>query len=375
MTFLDCFAGGGLGRLGMEQAGHKCVGYIEIDKYARQAYEAYFDTKGEWSSHDIRTADPGDMPDFDCFLFGWPCQDNSIAGKRAGQGEGTRSGLLYKATGILRAKRPRYFIAENVKGLYTNTHGVDFYATIQEFTDSGYDVQWQLLNTIWFLPQNRERYFFVGNLRGTPCPEVFPIGENQEISAGEFTEEQEKQSVNCIVASQSKVSTCIKKTLVIKRAGGWRTTGYVEVSPTLRAHGTGGNDSIPIIVTQDRHELREHKGEGVPWLKARMATGGNNVPMIVQRSQSGTRRSPVCGTLRCEASRSSNFTVEDGDRLRRLTPLEYFRLQGAPDEYWRKAKEAGISDTQLYKIAGNGMSVPVVYEVARRLPERIEARG
>ncbi len=297
MIFLDCFAGGGLGRIGMGKAGHRCVGYIEIDKYARQAYEAYFDTAGEYTCHDIRTADPRDMPDFDCFLFGWPCQDNSIAGLRAGQKEGTRSGLLYNATGILRAKRPRYFIAENVKGLYTNTRGVDFYATIQEFTDSGYDVQWQLLNSIWFLPQNRERFYFVGHLAGTPRPEVFPIGEGNEISAQQ---------------SQGQWDSHGNKTLVIQRQGGYRNSQnglsvYQDSTGTLRAHPNGGNDSIPIVIQQR------------------------------------------------------------GGRLRRLTPLECFRLQGAPDEYFHKAKEAGISDTQLYKIAGNGMSVPVVYEIARKL--------
>ncbi len=378
MTFLDCFAGGGLGRIGMEQAGHKCAGYIEIDKYARKAYEAYFDTTGEYTSHDIRTADPEDMPGFDCLLFGWPCQDNSIAGKRAGQGEGTRSGLLYEATGILRAKRPRYFIAENVKGLYTNTRGVDFYKTIQEFADSGYDVQFQLLNTIWFLPQNRERFYFVGHLGGTPRPEVFPIGDSDEKHDETAKERRKGQAVNYLSVRQGANDFHGARTLVIHKnsiaerdsvhclTGGGHSAGY-------------HSDTDWLVVTQDRHELREHQGKGVPCLKARMATGGNNVPMIIQRSQSGTRRSPVCGTLRCgtlrcEASRSSNFTVEDGDRLRRLTPLECFRLQGAPDDYYYKATEAGISDTQLYKIAGNGMSVPVVYEIARRLLERIEAQ-
>ena len=367
MIFLDGFAGGGLGRLGMEMAGHKCAGYIEIDKYARQAYEAYFDTTGEYTGHDIRTADPRDMPDFDCFLFGWPCQDNSIAGLRSGQKEGTRSGLLYKATGILRAKRPRYFIAENVKGLYTNTRGVDFYKTIQEFTDSGYDVQWQLLNTIWFLPQNRERYYFVGNLRGTPRPKVFPIGENNETSAG--CDKERYQTTNCLGTRQYRQDNRGGRTVVLHRRGGYSKNSisqYEDTVPTLRAHGTGGNDSIPIIV--DMKAIYPNSTRSNPIRKGATATLDHNCNQaIIQRSQSGTRRSPHCGTLRCEASRSSNFTVEDGDRLRRLTPLECFRLQGAPDDYWLKAKEAGISDTQLYKIAGNGMSVPVVYEIARRL--------
>jgi DNA (cytosine-5)-methyltransferase 1 len=342
MIFLDAFAGGGLGRLGMEQAGWECAGYIEIDKYARQAYKAYFDTSGEWMCHDIRTADPVSMPGFDCLLGGWPCQDSSVAGLRRGL-EGDQSSLVFEYVRILRSKKPRYFIAEQPLGLYI-TNRRDFYTVIEAFAGAGYDVQWQILNTAAYLPQNRERFYFVGHLIGAvPRPQIFPIKGDDSLPAQPTADKQESQVANCL---------------------------------TVRQESRDNHGARTLVVIQDRHELRLHKTlNSTPALKARMGTGGNNMPMIVQRSQSGTRRSPTCGTLRCEASRSSNFTVEDGDRLRRLTPRECFRLQGAPEDYIDTVTSAGISDMQLYKIAGNAMSVPVVYEIARRLRASMQIEG
>jgi DNA (cytosine-5)-methyltransferase 1 len=164
-----------------------CVGFSEIDKYAIQIYKNHFPERTikigdeEITLHknygDASGVVPEEIPDFDLLTFGWPCQDNSIAGKRKGQSCDTRSGLLYQAVRILRAKKPKYFIAENVPGLFSVSEGRDFYETIRMFTDSGYDVQWQVLNTRWFLPQNRERIFFVGHLMSERRPEVFPVGE------------------------------------------------------------------------------------------------------------------------------------------------------------------------------------------------------
>lgn len=376
MTFIDLFSGAGGFRLGMEQAGHKCVGYCEIDKYARKAYEAYYDTEGEWTAHDVRAADPLLMPDFDCLTFGWPCQDNSVAGKRTGQREGTRSGLLFEATRILRVKKPRYFIAENVPGLFSVTNGRDFYKTIREFADTGYDVQWQVLNTRWFLPQNRERIFFVGHLGGTPRPQVFPIGEDDQLADGAISEGWEKQVVNCIDAGYWKgPDKHRERILIIHRHHG--TDGgvrrYIDVSPTLRGHGTGGPDHVPmVIVTQDRAEMRIHQTEGeVPCLKSRMGTGGNNVPMVIDMKAvypNSTRGEPVKtdGEIRT-LDHNCNQAISLGGKLRRLTPLECFRLQGFPDEFHHKARASRISDTQLYKMAGNAVSVPVVRAIAKRL--------
>jgi DNA (cytosine-5)-methyltransferase 1 len=392
LSFIDLFAGMGGFRRGMELAGHRCVGSCEIDKYARKAYAAYFNTEGEWFCDDVCAVDPGTMPDFDCLTFGWPCQDNSIAGKRAGQKCGTRSGLLFEATGILRAKKPRYFIAENVPGLFSVNGGCDFYATIREFADSGYDVQWQVFNTIWFLPQNRERIIFVGHLRGTPRPEVFPFGEDdgKDIVPGE--------AANCIDANYYKgPDNHGQRTLILQnkqQSGEVRV--YHDKVPTMTKYwGTGGNN-VPMIIDHQGRYSREHKlRANCPTLKAQHK---NNLPIVidmkamypnstrrgavkegvvgaldqncnqvvVQRSQSGTRVREEYGALRAEAS-TTDMSVWDGVRLRRLTPLECFRLQGFSDDYYYKCREIGISDTQMYKMAGNAMNVLVAREVGRRL--------
>lgn len=130
MRFVDFFAGIGGIRLGLEQAGHKCVGFCEFDKYARTAYKAMYDTEGEWESHDVRTVKPYDVPDADLWCFGFPCQDISVAGKQKGLQEGERSGLFYEIMRLLAGRRkedrPRWLLVENVKNLLSIGSGFDF---------------------------------------------------------------------------------------------------------------------------------------------------------------------------------------------------------------------------------------------------------
>ena len=130
MNFVDFFAGIGGIRLGLEQAGHKCVGFCEFDKYARTAYKAMYDTEGEWESRDVRTVRTYDVPDADLWCFGFPCQDISVAGKQKGLQEGERSGLFYEIMRLLAGRRqedrPRWLLVENVKNLLSIGNGFDF---------------------------------------------------------------------------------------------------------------------------------------------------------------------------------------------------------------------------------------------------------
>lgn len=130
MQFVDFFAGIGGIRLGLEQAGHKCVGFCEFDKYARTAYKAMYDTEGEWENHDVRTVKPYDVPAADLWCFGFPCQDISVAGKQKGLQEGERSGLFYEIMRLLAGRRkedrPRWLLVENVKNLLSIGNGFDF---------------------------------------------------------------------------------------------------------------------------------------------------------------------------------------------------------------------------------------------------------
>lgn len=187
LTFIDWFAGAGGFRKGFEKAGHTCLGYCEWDKYANASYNAIFDIKeGEWFESDIKRATGNGIPRADIWTFGAPCQDFSIAGDRKGL-EGDRSSLVREVFRCIREikeeYRPQYLIYENVKGMLSSNKGFDFLEILIEMESLGYDrIEYSLLNTKDFgLPQNRERVFTIGHLRGRSGRKVFPIsGSNSQ---------------------------------------------------------------------------------------------------------------------------------------------------------------------------------------------------
>ena len=205
MKFLDFFAGIGGFRKGMEAEGHECVGFCEFDKFATASYismhllteeqrktledipikkrqkeilkEEY--RNGEWYANDIRRVYAGDIPKADCWCFGFPCQDISVAGKQAGF-QGNRSSLFFRVmylVGQLKEEdKPTYLFIENVKNLLSVNGGWDFARLLIEMEQGGYDAEWQVLNSKDFgVPQNRERCFIIGHLRGRSTSKVFPI--------------------------------------------------------------------------------------------------------------------------------------------------------------------------------------------------------
>lgn len=202
MKFIDFFSGIGGFRRGMELAGHECVGFCEIDKYAVMSYTSmhlvtdeqreYLATlplkerqkeilkeeyrNGEWYSDDICKLHAGDIPKADIWCFGSPCQSFSQAGSRTGlDGVSGLIGEIFRLVSETKDK-PRYLISENVKGMLTSRKGFDFLRILLEMDKWGYDIQWQLLNSKDFgVPQNRERVFTIGCLRGYCPPEIFPI--------------------------------------------------------------------------------------------------------------------------------------------------------------------------------------------------------
>lgn len=240
--------------------------------------------------------------------FGFPCQDLSIAGKRGGL-EASRSSLFFEAMRIIRDAKPDYFIFENVKGLFSSNGGFDWLVVLREVADAGYDGQWQLLNTRWVLPQNRERIYFVGHIRGRSRPKVFPVGESNEI----FRESRKEGKI------ENQLSTAITQNL--KR-------GVHSGGETLIQIGTLGKDSEATRVYSPDGCARTIKDGGGEAAK----TGLYEMGLMHER------------------------------RIRRLTPIECERLQGFPDGW-----TDGISDTQRYKTLGNAVSVPVVKAVAEGL--------
>jgi DNA (cytosine-5)-methyltransferase 1 len=177
-----------------------CIGYSEIDKYAVEIYQKRFPEHKNYG--DIKTINTSELPNFDLLVGGFPCQSFSIAGKRGGF-EDTRGTLFFDIARILKAKLPRLFLLENVKGLLSHDDGRTFKTIISTLDELGYDLQWQVLNSKNFgVPQNRERVFIVGHLRGTRRPQVFPFGEDgAEYNA---VEQQQPQVTGTINSSMSK---------------------------------------------------------------------------------------------------------------------------------------------------------------------------
>jgi DNA (cytosine-5)-methyltransferase 1 len=176
---LDLFSGIGGFHMGFERAGYKVKSYFsEIDKHAIAVYKHKFkDAEYVGSVTDVRG---GDLPKIDVITFGSPCQDFSLAGNRKGMG-GERSSLILEAIRLISECRPDFFIWENVKGTFSSNNRQDFAAILQAFTNiGGYRLEWQLLNTSWFLPQNRERIYLVGYTPKKGRGQIFPISKSNK---------------------------------------------------------------------------------------------------------------------------------------------------------------------------------------------------
>ena len=178
IKYLDMFAGIGGFRSGLEKiGGFKCIGYCEIDKYAKLSYEAMYDTKGELYFNDAREINPKELPDIDLITGGFPCQSFSIAGRRKGF-EDTRGTLFFEIARIASAKKPKYLFLENVPGLLSHDRGRTFKTILSSLDELGYDVTWQVLNSKDFgVPQSRKRLYIMGFFRATCAGQILSFKE------------------------------------------------------------------------------------------------------------------------------------------------------------------------------------------------------
>jgi DNA-cytosine methyltransferase len=280
VKYIELFAGvGGMGH-GLMRAGMECVGYVEIDKYAHKAFQLLHDPQERmFNAYDVRSVTDDDLRllerergRIDLIAGGFPCQSFSIAGKREGFADSTRGTLFFEIIRFASILRPQYLLLENVMGLLNHDEGRTFETIIATLDELGYDSEWQVLNSKNFgVPQNRERVFIIGHLRGKSRRQVFPIRSNDR-----------------------KYSEMEKSTESIIKC--------------LTARGIG--------------EL--HSGMQLIKIK---------------------------------------------NRYRVPTPLEAFRLQSFPDEWYHTLKQHGISDSQLYKMAGNAVTSNVAFEIGKRIME------
>ena len=373
MKFLDLFAGIGGFRLGMEQAGHECVGYVEWDKFARLSYQAIHNTEGEWTAHDITNVRASDIPRANIWCFGFPCQDISVAGKQKGF-TGNRSSLFFTVTRLIRdleeENRPEFLLIENVKNLLSINGGWDFAKLQIELDEIGYDCEWDVLNSKEVVPQNRERVFIVGHLRGKRTRKVFPI-ERENRSTSEtneivrlFNGRQEGTYGSQDILSPDGISTALNT-----MGGGGREPKIAIREATKKGYSEATvGDSVNI--SQPNSKTR--RGRVGKQRANTLETGLNQgvvVPVItpdrMNKRQIG-RRFKENGNPAFTLNTQDRHGIYDGLRIRKLTPRECWRLQGFPDWAFDKAQEVN-SNSQLYKQAGNSVTVPVIYEIAKNL--------
>lgn len=381
MRFLDFFSGIGGFRLGMEMAGHTCVGHCEVDKFADRSYRAMHNVKeSEWYANDITRVEPEELPEADCYCFGFPCQAFSIAGKRRGF-EDTRGTLFFEVMRLARERKPRLLFAENVRGLLNHEGGQTFGVIVSTMDELGYDVEWQVLNSKHFgVPQNRERVFIVGHLRETGGRKVFPVRRDDGVPDPKRLETE--PGVPALTATSYKG--------VSKRRGGLAIPVMTPDRPNKRQNGRRfkeNGDEMFTLTAQDRQGVmvreatckqviggsqgnRVYDPSGISVTLSSQGGGRGaktGLHAVIQRPR-GYNKGGVhneAPTLTGNSWQQNNFAT-DGMRIRRLTPRECFRLQGFPDEYFDRAAAVN-SDSQLYKQAGNSVTVNVIYEIAKRL--------
>ena len=344
MKFLDLFAGIGGFRLGMESAGHECIGFCEIDKFARESYKEIHDTEGEIELHDITTVTDEfirGLGSVDIITGGFPCQAFSIAGNRRGF-EDTRGTLFFEIARFASILRPRYLFLENVKGLLNHQKGDTFETMLRVLDELGYNVEWQVLNSKNFgVPQNRERVFIIGHLRGECTRRVFPIERD-------VPEINPKRQIDFVVP-------VLTPNRLEKRQNGRRFKTNGEPMFTLTAQDQHG-----ILLQDKKLKIREATTKGY----AEASVGDSvNIANINSKTKRGRVGNQIANTLLASEQQG---VVGSDYRIRRLTPRECWRLQGFPDSAFDKA-QAVTSNSQLYKQAGNSVTVNVIAEIAKRL--------
>jgi len=356
---LDLFSGCGGFSKGLSQAGFDIQNHYfsEVDKYAIANYKHNFKNSNYVGAvQDVRGIKA------DIITFGSPCQDFSLAGKRKGM-DGSRSSLILEAIRIIGETRPSVFIWENVKGAYSSNGGADFWGIIAAFANiGGYRLEWQLLNTSWFLPQNRERIYLVGHLAERSEPGVFPFKE-EDFNTVETRQTHNIKNAPTLMACYGKLPTdgfCIQPVLTPdrteKRQNGRRFKEDGEPSFTLT-----GQDRHGVMITTNTE-----KGFDI-------MTQNDSLNLSVPTSK--TRRGRVGKGKAQTLDTQANQGVLQGSQIRRLTEIECERLQGFSDGWTKYGVFDGetkeISRTQRYKMLGNAVTVNVVQAIGERLIKQL----
>ena len=308
MKIIDLFSGIGGFSLGFQKAGYQFTEHYfsEIDKHAIANYKYNF-PHAKYIG-DITTLHGGDFRDIDIITFGSPCQNFSTAGRREGL-KGAKSSLIQHAIALIAHIRPGIFIWENVKGAFSSNAGADFWAILQALTNlRGYRLEWQLLNTSWVLPQNRERIYLIGHSGGRSIPGVFPVGKDDKLLEGKTRKENRKRT---------SIKTSLARTITARYSKMGSNDTYIVPKVAATLTGGGHSGGLHSDMTVIRHKRDRNKG------------------------------------------------------VRRLTEIECERLQGFPDNWTQYGNYDGvikpIAKTQRYMLIGNAVTVDIVELIAKRL--------
>jgi len=358
------FAGIGGFRAGLTRAGgFQCVGHCEIDKYADASYRAIHEIREEERYYpDVRKIDPSDLPDFDLLCGGFPCQAFSPAGRRKGFDD-ARGTLFFEIARLVKARRPRYLLLENVPGLLSHDQGKTFAAILATLDDLGYHVEWTVLNSKDFgVPQARKRVFLICYLDPRCAGKILPVFGNNG-----------KALIQLIGGSQGHRVYDPKGVACTQTAGGGGLgvkTGLYLVPPSdaafvdLSVGEPRRTDTARCLTARyGQTTLSNHRAEhsGVLMIREptkrgyKEASPGDSVDLGYIGSE--TRGGRVSKLAHDAASVQG--IVERGGRIRRLMPRECLRLQGFDEEQIDKIL-AITSDAQAYKQGGNSVTVNVV---------------
>ena len=363
MKFLELCAGIGGFRQALENLGCECVGWSEIDKYAIKLYSAWYNDDCNFG--DVTKIEAETLPDFDLLVGGFPCQAFSIAGKRMGFDD-TRGTIFFDFARIMKAKKPKFAIFENVKGLLNHDGGKTYETILQTLNELGYDAQWGILNTKFHgLPQNRERVYIVANLRERSSTKIlFERGDGitdkverteQSIIGDYYTENGKTHQWGGVIGDESIVP-CLM-------AGEYKSPRIVKIGSIGGKPCQSDQVYSPSGVSVTLSAQNGGKGAMTGLYKIGDIDGLNTQYSRVYDSKG------VSTTINAQGgglgAKTGLYNIEH--KVRRLTPKECFRLQGFKDEMVELGYSIGISDTQLYKMAGNAVSVPVVEWVAKRV--------
>ena len=409
IRFFDLFSGIGGFREGLRRAGgFTCVGHCEVDAHADRNYRALFDTEGEWYCDDARKIETGGMPDFDLLCAGFPCQAFSVAGRRKGFAD-ARGTLFFEIARLVKAGRPAYFLLENVPGLLSHDKGRTFHTILSTFYELGYHVEWKVLNSRDFgVPQSRRRVYIIGYLDGRCAGKILPFPRAdgapliQVIPGAQGKRVYHPDGVSCTLTSSAggmggktglyevgvPIKENTKKGYKMAYQGDSIDLGYAtmntrrgrvghEVAHTLTTGSQQGtlhfvDLSPPPLVTETARCLHTRQDGGV--FNHKGETSG-----VLDEASPRAVLTPAKKTVRQTGRRMKEpeepmYTITATDRhgvayhgrIRRLTPRECLRLQGYYDSQIDKMME-GMSDSQLYKQAGNGVTVTVVEAIGRNL--------